>query len=82
MYEMLDYITATILFFKAHEVWLLSTTKMKTEGEKNNHPDLQNLQTVSTESDYFPVWWSQIINQNLLLCMCIQSIRSGISMIE
>lgn len=34
VYEMLGYITATILFFKAHEVWLLSTTKMKMEGEK------------------------------------------------
>lgn len=36
VYEMLDYITATFsFFFKAYEVWLLSTTKMKTEwGEK------------------------------------------------
>lgn len=33
VYEMLDYITATFsFFFKAYEVWLLSTTKMKTEG--------------------------------------------------
>lgn len=56
--------------------------KWKRKGKKNNHPDLQNLQTVSTESNYFPAWWSQIINQNLLLCMCIQRIRSGISMTE
>lgn len=54
-----------------YEVWLLSTTKMKMEGrKKKNHPDLQILQTVSTKSDYVSVWWSQIINQNLLRCMC------------
>lgn len=36
VYEMLDYITATFsFFFKAYEVWLLSTTKMKTEGGGN-----------------------------------------------
>lgn len=69
-------------FFKAHEIWLQSTTKMKMEVEEKKIPDLQSLQTVSTESDYFPAWWSQIINQNLLLCTCIWSIRSGISMTE
>lgn len=36
--------------------------KWKEEGEKKNNLDLQNLQTISIESEYFSVWGSQIKN--------------------